>query len=229
MTDQALIEKANEIIERVFALDDAVANARAFRAQLEDLHGRDLSVVTGPHVHAIAAVRAAILRAAIMGTMACLDPPGGDRASVGQILVMCKNAAVVAVMREAGTREETQTAALEQARAEYQALVDGEAYARGKRLRDDAIAHVLIRDDPTPTVEYETIYQLHDAAERLVTALYQVCDRGRPNFIEHQTTLVEGAKVFWDTHFRGMQAPSARDAGETAGTRCSLWSLFGSR
>jgi hypothetical protein len=215
MTDRALIDKANEIIERVFALDDAVANARAFRAQLEDLHGRDLSVVTGPHVHAIAAVRAAILRAAITGTMACLDPPDrrGNRASVGQILDMCKDATVVAVMREPGTREETQLAALEQARAEYAALVGGEPFARGKRLRDDAIAHVLIRDDPTAAVEYETIYQLHDAAERLVTALYQVCDRGRPRFVEHQAMLVEGARVFWDTHFRGMQASSARDTG----------------
>ena len=45
MTDPALIDRANDISERLFALDEAVANARAFRALLEELHRHDLSVV----------------------------------------------------------------------------------------------------------------------------------------------------------------------------------------
>jgi hypothetical protein len=44
MTDPALIARANEIIDRLFALDEEVANGRAFRALLEDLHARDLSL-----------------------------------------------------------------------------------------------------------------------------------------------------------------------------------------
>ena len=40
MTDAALIDEVNE---RLFALDEAVANARAFRALLEDLQARDVS------------------------------------------------------------------------------------------------------------------------------------------------------------------------------------------
>jgi hypothetical protein len=54
MTDPALIDRANDIIERLFALDEAVANARAFRALLEELHTHDLSAVEEPQVTAIA-------------------------------------------------------------------------------------------------------------------------------------------------------------------------------
>src|SRR6266446_654583 len=57
--------------------------------------------------------------------------------------------------------------ALLQVRRDYQALIQSDLFERGKRLRNDAIAHILVPDDPTPTVSYETIYALHDAAERL--------------------------------------------------------------
>src|SRR5215510_8374805 len=61
MIDPALIDRANDIIERLFALDEAVANAGAFRALLEELHKHDLSAVEEPHVTAIRMVRAGIL------------------------------------------------------------------------------------------------------------------------------------------------------------------------
>jgi hypothetical protein len=73
MTDPALLARANGIIDRLFALDEEVANGRAFRALLEDLRARDLSVVKEPHIAAIAVVRAGILRAFISSVMACLD------------------------------------------------------------------------------------------------------------------------------------------------------------
>lgn len=44
-----IIDRANDVLARVFALDEAIANARACRALLEDLHSRDLTVVTEPH------------------------------------------------------------------------------------------------------------------------------------------------------------------------------------
>ena len=66
------------------------------------------------------------------------------------------------------------------------------------------IGHTLMTVDPTPAVTYETIYALHDAAERLVADLYQVCYRGTPRFLDHQVSLIERAKVFWDTYFDGM-------------------------
>jgi hypothetical protein len=205
MTDPAVRDLANEIIGRIFALDEAVANAGAFRALLENLHARDLSSVTEQHVTAITMVRAGILRSAIGTVMACLDPQDwrGNRASAGQILDMLKDAEVVKALKEPATGS-SQEAALHQARADYDSLRRGDLFERGRRLRNDAIAHLLMPESPTPTVAYETIYSLHDAAEQLVTLLYQASDRGDPQFPGHKARLEEHARIFWDTYFRGM-------------------------
>jgi hypothetical protein len=206
MTDQELTDRANEVIERLFALDEAVSNARAFRALSEDLHARDIAIVKEPHVTAITMVRAGILRSAIGIIMACLDPKDwrGNRASVGQIIDMLKDEKLVAVFPEPGTPKDSGVAALQRVTHDYDALVKGDAFEHGRRLRNDAIAHLLIPDKRTPDVTYETIFSLHDAAEQLVTGLYQVCDRGRPRYHDHLPTLTEHAKVFWDTYFAGM-------------------------
>ncbi len=212
MIDRELIDRANEVIDRLFALDDAIANVRAFRALLEDLHGRDLSVVKEPHISAITMVRAGILRSAIGGVMACLDPKDwrGNRASVGQILHMLEDAELVAAFPEAGTPKDFGATALQVVMQEYKTLSEGDLFERGRRLRNDAIAHLLIPDDPTPTVPYETIFALHDVAERMVVDLYKVCDRGKPGFPDHQVTLTERAKLFWDTYFVGMAAAAKK-------------------
>lgn|SRR5262249_13480332 len=206
MTDPALIERANEIINRVVILDNTVSNALAFRSLLEELHHRDLGSVEEPHVTSITMVRGAVLRAAIGTTMACLDPSDwrGNRASVGQILEMLKDTAVVAVF-PAGAAREPGLLALEKARRAYSDLKANDLFERGRRLRNDAVAHVLIPDTPTPAVPYETFYQLHDAAEELVTHLYRVCYRhDQPRFIELRPTLIEHSRIFWDTYFQGM-------------------------
>jgi hypothetical protein len=210
MIDPGLRDRADEVLERLFALDEAVANARAFRAILEDLHGRDLSVVKAPHVAAMAMVRAGTLRAMIGTIMACLDRSDrrGNRASVGQILDMLNDPVLAAVFPEGPRAAASQPELLEQARQDYATLQDSDLMQRGRRLRDDAIAHILVRDDPTPVVSYETLYELHDAAERLIALLYKVCDRGTPQYLGHQTGLAENAKVFWDTYFVGMHCAS---------------------
>jgi hypothetical protein len=64
------------------------------------------------------------------------------------------------------------------------------------------IAHLLIPDEPTPTVTYETFFALHDVAEQMAVGLY--CDRGKPRFPKHQPDLARHATVFWDTYFAGM-------------------------
>jgi hypothetical protein len=208
MVDQELTDRANEVIERLFALDDAVSNARAFRALSEDLHARDLSIVKEPHVTAITMVLAGILRSAIGVIMACLDPKDwrGNRASVGQIIDMLKDAKLVAVFPEPGTPKDLGVAALQRVTRDYDALVKGAAFERGRQIRNDAIAHLLIPDKRTPEMTYETIFSLHDAAEQLVSDLYEVCDRGRPRYHDHLPTLTEHAKVFWDTYFAGRNA-----------------------
>jgi hypothetical protein len=209
MPDHALIDHANEVLERLFALDEAVAMGRAFRALLEDLNARDQRVVVGPHVVAITMVRAGILRSAIGTVMACLDPEDrrGNRASAGQILTMLKDEHLAAFYPAVGAARDAASAALQQAKDDYKALVDGDLFGRGRRLRNEAVAHLLIPDRPTPTVEYEAIYELHDAAERLVAALYGITNRGQPDFPGKTAMLAEHAKVFWDTYFAGMRVP----------------------
>jgi hypothetical protein len=207
MIDEAVRERANDLIERIFALDEAVSNVRAFRASLENLHARDLPSVKEPHITAIVMVRAGILRAAISTVMACLDPSDrrGNRASVGQIIDMLKDQEVVEALREPAISA-SQDEAIARVRRDYESLTNGDLFERGRRLRNDAIAHLLIPDDPTPTVTYETIYGLHDIAERLLTDLYLVSSRGTPQFIGHRGRLEEHARIFWDTYFAGMNA-----------------------
>jgi HEPN superfamily AbiU2-like protein len=198
MIDPALIARANEITGRLFALDEEVANGRAFRALLEDLHARDLSIVKEPHIAAITVVRAGILRALISSVVACLDRGDwrGNRASVGQILNLLEDAEVVAVFK-------TGTAVLQRVKDEYENLVESELFERGRSLRNKAIAHLLTTNVPTAT--YETFYDLHDAAERLTIGLFEVCGRGGPTFLGHRATLTAHAKIFWDTYFAGMR------------------------
>ena len=107
--------------------------------------------------------RAGILRAAIGSVMACLDPTDrrGNRASVGQILEMLRNdEAVVAVFPETCQPPEPGKAALRKILEAYDGLLQSDLFAQGRRLRNDAIAHVLITAQPTPTVSYETVYKL---------------------------------------------------------------------
>jgi hypothetical protein len=208
MADHELVDRANQVIDRLFALDEAVANARAFCTLVENLHARDLSVVTEPHITAIVMVRAGILRAAIGTVMACLDPQDwrGNRASVGQIIDMLKDDKLAAAFLELGTPQNLGATALQHVKAQYEALLKGEAFERGRRFRNEMIAHLLIPDDPTPTVRYETIYSLLDTTEQIVADLYQVCDRGKPRYLDHLLKSTEHAKVFWDTYFAGMAA-----------------------
>jgi AbiU2 len=183
MTDPAIVARANEIIDRLFAVDEEVANGRAFRALLEDLHTRDLSVVKEPHIAAIAVVRAAILRALISSVVACLDR--GDRrrnrASIGQILSLLLEDAEVAALFKTGST------ALRRAKDEYEDLVESELFERGRNLRNKAIAHLLTTNGRPPTARpteatYETFYELHEAAERLTIGLFEACSRGKPTF-----------------------------------------------
>jgi hypothetical protein len=138
--------------------------------------------------------------------MACLDPKDwrGNRASIGQIVDLLKDEKLVAAFPEPGTSRDLGVAALQRVTRDYDALVKGALFEGGRRLRNDAIAHLLISNERTPQVPYETIFSLHDATEKIVTDLYQVCDRGKPRYPDHRATLTEHAQVFWDTYFAGM-------------------------
>ncbi len=62
MPDRTAIDRTNEVIKYLHALDLAMANAGGFRALLEELDARELPQVTGPQVQAIHMDRAGVNR-----------------------------------------------------------------------------------------------------------------------------------------------------------------------
>src|SRR6476620_7948907 len=100
MADAKLVARANEIIDRLFALNEAMESADAFCAYLKELNARDVLVkqhlvtpsdVGARHVLSIRWVHAGILRAAIGTITACLDPEDSQPPSVGQIIQLLKD------------------------------------------------------------------------------------------------------------------------------------------
>ena len=163
--DPAAVAAANAMMGRLRPLADTIANARGFRTLLEDLHDRRLSDVQEPHVSAIRLVRAAVLRSAITAIMACVDREGRDRACVAQIIRMIEGMDL-SVLSDRWPDAAFGAAELQRAKDEWTALVQTDEYRNCKALRDNAIAHTLML--PTPTVQYDAYFRLHDAAERLV-------------------------------------------------------------
>jgi hypothetical protein len=207
MTDAESRDQANAVIERLFALDDAMKNVEAFCALLRDMDRRDLADVGAPHAHAIHMVRAGILRAAIGTVMACLDPKDwrGNRASVGQILDGLEDEMVVGYLASVGLGS---TAALQRARESYDHLLSGALFKRSRTLRNVVVAHNLMREtaNATASLASEDIYELAEIAERITVELYAACGRGKPDFLYYRDRTAQVAKVFWDTYFLGMQS-----------------------
>lgn len=219
MADPKLVARANEVIDRLFALNEAMESADAFCAYLKELNARDVLVkqylvkpsdVGAAHVLSIRWVHAGILRAAVGTITACLDPEDsrrGNRASVGQIIQLLKDKTLVDLFAGAG---QGSTGSLQQARERYEALLKDDLFDRAKRLRNDVVAHNLIPDTPTPNVHYEDVYDLRDAAEQIVTDLFAACVRDKPNCLALRAGTDEQAKLFWDTYERGtVSAPGA--------------------
>jgi hypothetical protein len=187
---------AEKVLIRLNALNLEMRNLDAFCAVLKDLNARLVAeepVVREPHAHAIAMVRAGILRAALGSVMACLDPADqkrGNRASVGEVLGLLKGAAD-----------------LQQVRESHEGLRKDPLFERVKRLRDD-VAHNLARKDAltlTP-VEYADLYELAEHAKKIVVELFAGCRRGTPDFLDYHGPTARNAKIFWNTYFFGMHS-----------------------
>jgi hypothetical protein len=126
MADAQMVERANKVIERLFALNEAMESADAFCAYLKELTAHSVLVpehvlvnpdVAARHVAATRWVHAGIVRAAIGTIMACLDEKAGNRASVGQIIEALKDKTLVDYFASAG---EGSTGALQRARESYE-------------------------------------------------------------------------------------------------------------
>jgi hypothetical protein len=151
---------------------------------------------------AVAIVRAGLLRAEIAAAMALLDSSDvrGNRASIGQILMLLDTSEMQSVLVE------SRTADFARLKNDYSNVRQSDPYQRGVRLRNDAVAHLLDMPTATPIVEYTDVYELIDTAAGLVQRLYAVCGRREPRFLELERSVKEKAKLFWDTYFEGMSS-----------------------
>ena len=204
--DPAAVGAANEIMGRLDRLSETLANARGYRALLEDLRDRDTSSVTEPHVSAIHMARSGFLRAAIGTIMAALDKRSRDRASVGQIIHMFQTilaGPALAVLTDRWPNNSFGTTTLQQATTDWASLVASVEFQECKDFRDGVVGHTLIF--ATPSVPTDAYFRLHDAAEALTLQFYAICGYGRPDFVANRDRLTTQAKTFWDTYWLGMR------------------------
>jgi hypothetical protein len=205
----AVLDRANEFLtRRLFAANATVRDARSFRALLENLHARDLRIVTGVNAGAVVMVRAGILRSVIGTVMSVLDPADekrGNRASIGQMLKILKQDPDVAAMLTKASSKRTATPTVASITALYTKLVRSDTYKRVRALRNSAVAHVLAVET-VPTVEYSDIFAVEDEAEQLVAALHELFNCSPAPFIADRVRLEKRVKAFWDTYFAGLAA-----------------------
>jgi hypothetical protein len=113
--------------------------------------------------------------------MACVDPEGRDRACVAQIILMLEGMDLSA-QSDRWPSAAFGATAVKQAKDDWAAVVQTDDYKNRKGLRDNAIAHTIML--PTPTVQYEAYFNLHDAAERIALRFYAIAGFGKPSFVE---------------------------------------------
>lgn len=203
-----MLDRANDLIERAGKLDDAFANLHAFRSLLQDLADRCPLRLPPEHSAAIEMVRAAVLRSAIAQLAAMLDSRRSDRASLGQITEILKDAALIEfiIAKRGGdaAKAAKMRERLENVGRRYNEIFKGEQFNRVQQLRHDEIGHLLLRDDPTPTVEYADIFALADEVEQQIRKLFEGLGLCEPAFLSWKDKLTERSKLFWDTHLHGI-------------------------
>lgn len=198
-------------MDRLKLLAGTLANARGYRAFLQDLRDRDTSSLTEPHVDAVHMARSGFIRAAIGTIMAALDKRSPDRASVGQIIHMFETklaGPALAMLADGWPNAGFGATTLQQVKTDWDLLVASAEFQECKDFRDGVVGHTLVfamRLVPT-----DAYFRLHDAAEGLTLRFYAICGYGTPKFygtpefVEHRERLAAHAKTFWDTYWLGM-------------------------
>jgi hypothetical protein len=203
-----VIDRVNDVLERLYKLDDALSTLHGFRSLLEDLNSLSPIPLPRGQLHVVATVRAAILRSAIALAVATLERTDsrGNLASLGQILKLLQDEPVADFLskphplRDAKPIWQKVTDAL----MLYAKVIKGDIFDRVQRLRHDQIGHLLVRDEPVPTVEYADVFALIDEIETLMTLIYDGMGIGPPRFTHEKTKTAEEASRFWRTYLAGI-------------------------
>jgi hypothetical protein len=212
--EPTMLDRATDLLERADKLDQAVSELQVFRSLLEDLDARTPIhlpplELSRQQVEVIHAVRAAILRTAIALAVAILDSKGRDRASFGQIAELLKDTKLIEFFLEKRGHNNIAKAAmskkLQEACDRYHQIYTGQPFQRVQQLRHDEIAHLLNREQPTPTSQHSDVVAIIDEIEDQVITLLKGLGMS-PHFITLKEQAVEEAKLCWDTYFAGVAA-----------------------
>jgi hypothetical protein len=208
-----MLNRANDVIARAEKLDLAVGQLQAFRGLVEDLDARCPISLPLLQKRLIEMVRSAILRSAIALATAVFDSKGRNRAGFGQVVELLNDTALVEFFLEKrgqDGRADMMRARLGEVCAGYLQVVAGATFQRVKRLRDDEIGHLLVRDQLGPPSEHSDIFELADEAQRLVVALHEGLGvPGAPHFITMSNDQPKpGDGLFWGTYLAGATARS---------------------
>jgi hypothetical protein len=202
-----VLDRANDLLERVDKLDEAVSNLQAFRSLSEDLNARTPINLPPQQTEAIGMVRAAILRSAIALVVAILDSKGSDRVSLGQIADLLKDQSFVQFLEKKLYEGRSAIVDGHKLRAVtdlHQRIYATARFSWVKQLRHDEIGHLLMRKVSTPTVEYSDIFALVDVIEQLVILLHDGLGIHPPHFTTVKGEALDRAKLFWNTYFAGV-------------------------
>jgi hypothetical protein len=207
----AMLGRANYVLERADTLDGAVSNLQAYRSLLEEQNARSLVALPRQQVQAVEMVRAAILRSTISLVVATLDRGDrrGNRASLGEIVRQLEDEPfaeflLTTLRRGRGAKPDSEK--LRDPRDRYHEIIDGQTFKRVQDLRHNAIAHLLVSEQPPATVECADIFALAYEIERQVIALYEGLGIRPPQFASFKEDTAERAKLFWQTYFAGVAA-----------------------
>jgi hypothetical protein len=212
MMGRKLIDRANDLLKRADKLGGAVSNLEVFRRLLADLDARTAPPLPAlelstRHARAIRGVRAAVLRSAIGLTVAILDTHGRDRASLGQVVKIIGDAALIDFLVEARGQNERAGTMREKLRHvcnRYPEVRGRAAFRRVRQLRHNEIGHLLI--EATRTSERSDLFELADETKQLVGALHEGLGMEPPPYLSWGDQAAQDAKLFWDTYLAGVAA-----------------------
>jgi hypothetical protein len=203
-----VIDRANDVQQRLKILNDAFFILDAFCSLLKDINSRSPTLPRA-QARSVATVRASILRSAIALVVAALDRTDrrrGNRASLGHILGLLKDHAVADYLSKPHPTSIKKPIWQEviDTQSRYDQVLKGPTYDQVRSLRNDAIGHLLLHEDPTSPGEYQEVFALVNELEVMLATLFKGLGIAPPKFIALKKTNTEQAKLFWDTYLAGV-------------------------
>jgi hypothetical protein len=130
----------------------------------------------------------------------------GNRASLGHVIELLNDKDVADNLFCPDPRRDAKPIRqkLCDVRDRYDRVSTGSLFRRVRELRHNQIAHLLVRDEPAPQVEYADIFALADEIETMLVNLYEGFGIRPPHFTGLKAQNIQEPKLFWQTYFAGV-------------------------